>query len=244
MAPCRLLSHWDPHSAWWPTQPTELGAQPSDASSPVQSMVLWSERAPRLVGLRVTRDITHQLQDPRSRHLAGGRHGGEPGQCSWNRGTKCGAGSPIPNNGDTMVPSLHPLGTFTRETLLHLRVAQRGSEGHLNQEEVIQVFLHLPSGSFLINHQGSCLVVPPNVGQSPMRFQISSWGKGQEARGERLVGNSYDVSMSGGAWTSVSPTDSVPKSLLTASLEICKVTGLGEQFTVVIGLGHPMGGDG
>lgn len=42
MAPCRLLSHWDPHSAWWPTQPTELGAQPSNASSPVQSMVLWS----------------------------------------------------------------------------------------------------------------------------------------------------------------------------------------------------------
>lgn len=61
MAPCRLLSHWDPHSAWWPTQPTELGAQPSNASSPVQSMVLWSERAPRLVGPRVTRDITHQL---------------------------------------------------------------------------------------------------------------------------------------------------------------------------------------
>lgn len=188
----------------------------------------------RLAGLRVTRDITHQLRDPRSRHLAGGRLGGEPGQCSWNRGTKCGAGSPIPNNGDTTVPSLRPLGTFTRESLLHLRVAQRGPEGHVNQEELIQVFPHLPSGSFLTNPQGSCLIVPPNVGQRPMRFQIGSWGQGQGA----------DVSMSGGgAWTSVSPTDSVPKSLLTASLGICKVTGLGEQFTVVIGLGHPMGGD-
>lgn len=177
----------------------------------------------------MTRDITHQLRDPRSRHLAGGRLGGEPGQCSWNRGTKYGAGSPIPNNGDTTVPSLCPLGTFTRETLLHLRVAQRGSEGHLNQEEVIQVFPHLPSGSFLINHQGSCLVVPPNVGQSPMRFQISSWGKGQGARGGRLVDNSYDVSMSGGGMD-LSVTyrlcPQVPTDCLTGDMQSDRTGGI------------------
>lgn len=184
MAPCRLLSHWDPHSAWWPTQPTELGAQPSNASSPVQSMVLWSQRAPRLAG--ATCDQGHHPSAARPQITSPGRRQARRGAGSvqLEPGAQVWGGSRIPNNGHTTGPSLRPLGTFTRETLLHLRVARRGPEGHLNQEEVIQVFLHLPSGSFLINHQGSCLVMPTIVGQSPTDFKLAAGERGRELEEE------------------------------------------------------------
>lgn len=114
---------------------------------------------------------------------------------------------------------------FPREELLHLRGAQGESEGHLNQEEVIRVLKHLPSDLFPVNHQGPRLVVPPNVGPSPMSFQISSWGKGQGARGRD---DSYEVSTWGGVGLSAAHRPS-PKSLLTAVLVTWKGTGLAGQ---------------
>lgn len=94
MAPCRLLSHWDPHSAWWPTQPTELGAQPSNASSPVQSMVLWSQRAPRLAG--ATCDQGHHPSAARPQITSPGRRQARRGAGSvqLERGHRCGLAPP------------------------------------------------------------------------------------------------------------------------------------------------------